>query len=91
MNLGNFEKDVDEKIDYTIDWSKRLNGNTVSSVTHTATPVGLTLESESNTSTTTMARFSGGTDGVKYKVEVDVATSDGEQVQHEFYIHVLER
>lgn len=91
MNLGNFEKDVDEKIDYVIDWTKRLNGDTISSVSHSAAPAGLTLESESNTTTTTTARYYAGTAGTRYKVEVDVTTSDGEIVQHEFYINVVER
>lgn len=90
MNLGTHEKDVDEKIDYVIDWTKRLNGDTISSASHTV-PAGLTLDSESNTSTTSMARISGGTADREYKVEVEVTTSDGEIVQHEFRIRVVER
>lgn len=50
-------KDTDSVLDYIVDWSRLLNGDTLSSVTFAAN--GVTIGSSSNTTTTTTMFISG--------------------------------
>ncbi len=72
-----FIKDPNAVLDYTWDWSEWLTGaETISSATVTA-PTGLTLDSQSNTTTTVTAWLSGGTAISEYAVSCRIVTSDG--------------
>lgn len=53
-------KDPDEVDDFAIDWTERLNGETISTSTWTATG-GVTVDSDTFTDTVATARLSGGT------------------------------
>lgn len=67
------QKDT-ETLDYTVDWSTWLDGDTIASVVNTADS-GITVSSESNTTTATTIWVSGGTVGTTYKVVQTITTS----------------
>lgn len=67
----------DLNIDYAINWSEWLQGATISTSTW-AVEVGgggLTIDSESETSTTATVRVSSGTIGVTYTLKNTIVTS----------------
>lgn len=72
----------------TFDWSDVLPSTspetTVSSVTHSVT--GLTLVSESNTTTTSSVKISGAAHGGLYMVEGSATLSNGEVINRQFPI-----
>lgn len=69
-------KDPDEVKDYSIDWSARLAGDTINSVTWTV-PTGLTKDSQSLSGAIATAWFSGGTAGTTYQIGCRVVTAGG--------------
>lgn len=69
-------KDPDEDLDYTIDWSARLEDDVIS--TSDWLPVdGITTHSESNTDTATTIWLSGGTLGTSYEITNRIVTVGG--------------
>lgn len=71
-------KDPDEVLDYEIDWSARLNGDTIVS-SDFILPSGASLveDSASHTTTTTTIWLSGGADGQAYEVTNRIVTNAG--------------
>ena len=75
-----FNKDPDELLDYEWDFSLQLAEDGSDTITGTPTitvPTGITLENQSNTTTTITAWLSGGTAGQRYEVECDMSTVGG--------------
>ena len=70
------DKDPDEVLDYQIDWTDRLAGDTIASSAWTV-PSGLTKESDSNTTTTTTVWLSSGTLAEDYEVLNRITTTGG--------------
>lgn len=71
-----FYKDPDAYLDYVWDWSEWLGDDTI--VSHDVTvETGLTLESESTTTTAVTVWLSGGTLGETYAVTVKIDTAAG--------------
>jgi hypothetical protein len=71
-------KDPDEVLDYTIDWSERLDSDTISTSTFTfTTQAGLVKDSDSKTTTTTTVWLSAGTLGEQGEILNRVVTSGG--------------
>lgn len=70
------DKDPDEVLDYEIDWTSRLDGDTISSSTWTV-PDGLTSSSNTNTDSTVTIWLSGGTVGTIYRVMNEITTTGG--------------
>ena len=85
-------KDKDEVLDYSVDWSRLLGTDTISTfawqvfaedlnsnvdITAGQTVLGLQLEQASNTSTVVTARFGLGTNNVTYKLICSVTTATG--------------
>ena len=82
MSLKWPAKDPDASLDYSVDWSRFLGSDTISSVqwyiddangvktavTASDTVNGLTFVSQSNTTTVALAVFSGGTNNTSYTV-----------------------
>jgi hypothetical protein len=85
-NLGEDFKDYDEAVSHSVNWVRDLNGSTISSVTWDAS--GLTIESQTNTTTVATVRLAGGTPGQRYRVTCTVTTAAGEDLQVEFTIAV---
>ena len=69
-------KDPSGDLDYTVDWSLWLAGDTISTATVTV-PTGLTLGTVSHTATAVTAWISGGTVGSSYTVEFEIVTTGG--------------
>jgi hypothetical protein len=71
-----FIKDPNAKKDYTVDASPWLGTDTISSATWNI-PAGLTLEAQSNTTTTMTVWLSGGTIQNDCECTVDFTTAGG--------------
>ena len=69
-------KDPSADLDYTVNWTVWLAGDTISSATVTV-PTGLTLGSSSFTDTAVTGWISGGTTGQQYVVEFSITTAAG--------------
>lgn len=86
-----FDKDPDEVLDFTIDWSDWLpSGDTISTSAWTV-PSGITEDSKSNDTTKTWIFLSGGTDGTEYKLTNTITTAGGRTAQRTIQIKVAER
>lgn len=70
------DKDPDEVLDYKIDWSARLNGDTINHVTWTV-PSGITTNSTSFDSTSTTIWLSGGVESMIYQIQCEITTAGG--------------
>ena len=69
-------KDPNEVLDYEIDWSARLGGDTISSVTWTV-PGGITKNSDTVSGDIAVIWLSGGTAGTSYDIGCRVVTTGG--------------
>jgi hypothetical protein len=70
-------KDPNSTEDFLFDWTLELNGDTIVSSVWSA-PAGITVVSNSNISTLTTARISGGTLGQTYLVQNTVTLASGQ-------------
>ena len=72
-------KDPNDVLDYSFDWSDRLDpGDSISSATISlATAAGLTINTQSYDTTTATVWLSGGTDGETAAVLCRIVTDDG--------------
>lgn len=89
-------KDPDEVLDYEIDWSTRLVGNTTGSndviVTSTWTvPTGITMDDENFDDTSTVIWLSGGTEGQTYEFLNRITTRDGRTLDQSVKLPVKSR
>ena len=73
-----FTKDPDEVLDYKIDWEDWLGTDTIIASTWVAT-TGLTIDSDSFTSTYSIVVLSGGTLNNKYFVTNHITTASGRE------------
>jgi len=85
-----FTKDPDAILDYAVDWSRWLAGDTVASSVWIV-PTGLTKATESNTATKAIVWLSGGTAGQTYTVTNRITTAAGRTEDRSFTIRVEER
>ena len=89
MNLGNFNKQPVEIIDYDIDYSEWLTpGDNVQAASVEVAPVGLTVESTFINDPRVKIWVPGGTTGTAYKLTVTATTADGRVKQDEFKVKV---
>jgi hypothetical protein len=99
------DKDKDEIVDYSIDWSRFLGTDNISGVTwfiedadEVKTQVsdasvvnGLQFVTGTNTLTVATARFSLGTNNVRYKVTCRISTVSGLQYERSVYLRIKEK
>lgn len=76
MSLSWPFKDPDEVLDYEIDWTARLVGDTISSSTWII-PDGITKNSDTFTSTSALVWLSGGVEGASLLLVNRVVTAGG--------------
>ena len=69
-------KDPDEVLDFEVDWTARLDGDTISAVTWTV-PVGLTKTAQNLADPIAIVWLSGGTAGQSYEIGCRVETAGG--------------
>ena len=67
------DKDPDELLDYTVDWSRFLGSLTISSVIWKF--IGITVNNQTNTSTTATIVLNGGTANIDNKLVCQITTS----------------
>lgn len=73
---GEVLKSPGSTVDYVSDWSTYLGADTISSVAWTV-PTGLTKVTQSNDTTTTTVRVSGGAMGADYDLTQAITTAAG--------------
>jgi hypothetical protein len=103
MSLKWPNKDPDEIVDYSVDWSRFLKGASLSSVTWYVNDAdgvktelvpsgqivhGIQLISATNTSSVATARFGSGTNNVQYKVYCQITDSNGLVVERTIRLRV---
>ena len=82
-----YQKAATDVLDYAIDWTAWLAGDTISTSTWTV-PTGITKASDSHTTTVCTAFLSGGTAGITYLITNAIVTAAGRTVQRSFYVYV---
>lgn len=91
MAASDHKKDPDAVLDWVWDWNEWLDdGETIATSTF-ITSVGLTVNSESNTTKTATVWLSGGTVGQVYQVTNRIVTSAGRIDDRSITIRVSER
>lgn len=92
--LGTVTKDPDDKTNRGIDWdgdNLLTNRSTTIATSAWTVPVGLTSVAESNTTTTTLIRIGGGTDGSDYIITNHVVLANGEEYDRSIRVKVRSR
>lgn len=85
-----FPKDPNAVLDYSVDWSRWLDGDSIASSAWTV-PIGLAKVTETNTDTKATVWLSGGSAGQSYPVTNRVTTTGGRTEDRTFTIRVEER
>lgn len=85
-----FAKDPDATLDYSIDWTRWLDGDTISE-SQWIVPSGVTSESEEHTTTVATTWLSGGQAGERYTVTNRIRTLAGRKEDRSVTIAVQER
>jgi hypothetical protein len=75
--MSAFIKDAADVKDYILDWSKRLGATDTIATSEWEADTGLTIDSDTNTDTTTTIWVSGGTVAEAYKAYNTVVTTEG--------------
>lgn len=83
-------KDVDAVLDYTVDWSAWLDGDTISTSTWEADD-GITIDSDTNTATTATVWLSGGTLGATYRITNHIVTAAGREDDRTITVKAYQR
>ena len=89
--MSGFTKDTRSVLDYTVDWSGWLNGDTIASSTFSVTPATITTDSTSNTTTTTTIWLSGGILNVTYTVNNQITTAGGRTDERSFVVSIVDQ
>lgn len=91
--LGTALKDPDAVLDYTIDWDADdwLGSDTITGTPTWTVDSGLTLSSQSNTTTTATVWLSGGTVNTDYDVACKIVTVGGRTDERTLRIQVRQR
>lgn len=90
MSLQTFTKDPDDVLDYVFDWTRWLDGDTISTSTMT-TEAGLTEDSDDNDTEKATVWVSGGTAGTTYTVANKITTANGRTAERTISIRVEEK
>ena len=80
-------KGAAEVLDYTLDFTTFLGGDTISTAT-VIPQTGITVDSHGNTSNTVTAIISGGTVASIYKITVQIVTAAGLTAEQAFYLRI---
>jgi hypothetical protein len=89
--IGEFVKDPDAALDYTVDWKLWLvPRDTISSVAWTV-GAGLTNAAAAKTTTSATIWLTGGTAGTSYDVTCEIVTTQGRTDDRTFRVNVEDR
>jgi len=89
MAIASFIKDPAAILDYEMDWSDWLIGDTIATSTWTV-PAGLTQVTSSSSAVVATIRLSGGTHGVDYEILNHIVTASGQEDERSILIQVLQ-
>lgn len=87
-------KDPQSRVDYAIDWSNYLDGQTIAASLWSVTPDeagGVAIETDSLALNRAAARLSGGKAGGIYRIDNRVTLSDGSSDERSITLRVEER
>ena len=82
-------KDPNEVLDYQINWTQRLDGDTITGTPTWTVPAGITKDSQSNTDTETTVWLSGGTASETYTITCVIVTTGGRTMETSVFISVV--
>ena len=99
------DKDKDEILDYSVDWSRYLDTDTILSVTwyildesdariegiNAAVINGLQVVSKTNTSSVSTLRLSLGTNNTRYTIVCQITTASGLQYERSIFLRIKEK
>jgi hypothetical protein len=99
------DKDPDETVDYSVDWSRFLGTDTITSATwfvkdasgnkeevsNTEIVNGLQFVSGTITSTVATARFGLGTNNIRYTITCRINTTGGLQYERSIFLRIREK
>jgi hypothetical protein len=91
MAAVDHKKDPDAVLDWVWDWNEWLDEGETISASSFITSVGITVDSELNTTKTATVWLSGGTAGQVYQVTNRITTSSGRTDDRSITIRVTER
>ena len=83
-----YTKDPDATERFTVDWSDRLDGDTISTATWSQSPSGLTLSGDTSDDTSASTLVSGGTIGDTHTITNRITTSGGETLDQSFTLTI---
>lgn len=86
--MTTYRKDPDDRLDYSVDWSEWLEGDTIASSTWHVDS-GLTVVSDAFSTTVTTVLVSGGTANTEYKLVNRITTAGGLVKETSFKIRVI--
>ena len=90
-NANAFEKDPDAVLEWQYNWHNWLpSGDSIASATVTVSD-GITIDSQTNTSTAVTVWLSGGSEGTTYYLTCHIVTSMGRVDDRTISIFVVER
>lgn len=89
LEADTIEEDMQDTLDYTIDWSKWLGTDTIIGVVWTV-PVGITKSAESNTTTTATVWLSAPALNSNYTISCKITTAAGRIKKHSFIVIAVE-
>jgi hypothetical protein len=86
------DKDPTDVKDYTVSWAAEMaaRSDTIATSVFTA-PVGITIDSQSNSTTTSTVWLSGGTADNSYEITCTVVTAGGRTLQRSVSLRVVNR
>lgn len=90
MTLSWPTKDPDDVLDYQIDWTDLLDGDTIATSTWTV-PSGITRDSDTFSGVLTTIWLSGGTDAQTYVLTNQVVTTGARTIDRSVSLTVKER
>lgn len=79
------QKDPDSVLDYAVDWSDWLAGDTITTADFTV-PAGLTRQSQNASATVATVWLAGGTAGATYSVNCRIVTAAGRTADRSFRV-----
>lgn len=88
--MTTFRKDPAATLDYMVDWTDWLDGDSIASVTW-AVPAGLTETDRLNSGQIATIWLSGGAAGEKHKVACRITTAEGRVDERTLDILVVDR
>ena len=89
--MTDFFKGAGAVLDYSIDWTSFLAGDTISTSTWAAESTGITIDSETEAGAVTTVTLSSGVLHREYAVTNTIVTTAGRTATRTIYIHIVNR